>query len=134
MAQGWTRLRRGLRRVAIVLCVLLVACLCLALCLPWLVERALARGLARRGLGNITIGVRAISWNQATLGPVALCGTDGVVQAAAIVLRYQPSRLRHYQVDAVEVVGLRLRLVHRGTAWVPARSRRCVRHWTRPSA
>jgi hypothetical protein len=106
-----------------VLGALLVGCLAVALglavCLPWLVEQAVARELSRRGLGNITIGVQAVSWNQATLGPVAVCGEDGVVQAASVVLRYDPARLRHYQVDAVEIVGLHLRLVRRGTTWVP---------------
>ncbi len=113
------RLRWGLRLASGILGALLVVCLGLALCLPWLLERALAHELSRRGLGSITIGVQAISWNQATLGPVAVCGEAGGVQASSIVLRYRPSRLRHYQIDALEVVGLRLRLVRSGATWAP---------------
>jgi hypothetical protein len=116
--------RRGRRLAALLLGGLLVGCLGLALvlavCLPWLLEQAIARELARRGLGSITIGVQAISWDQATLGPVAISGEDGVVRATSVVLRYQPARLRHYQVDAVEVVGLRLRLTRRDGTWVPS--------------
>jgi len=107
-----------LRGLAGLVCLLLVLLTGLALCLPWVVERLAERELARRGVGdNVTVGVRAVSWDGAVLGPVAVRDAGGLLQADTVAIGYTLSGLRRGQIDDVRLTGVRLPVTRRGDGW-----------------
>jgi hypothetical protein len=103
----------------VLLVVALAGALGLALCLPWLAERLLGRHLESWGIGNVTLGVRALSWREAVLGPLAIREEDGLLWVESVVVRYDLRRLLEGTVDEVRLTGARLPLVRRGGSWVP---------------
>lgn len=114
------RLWRWGTRLGVAACLLgLAGALGLVLGLPWIAEQVLARELARRGAGNVTLAVRALSLHEAVLGPVVIAEGDGLLWVESVVVRYDLRRLREGAVDEIRLTGARLALARCGNDWVP---------------